>query len=227
MLINVEIDLCRLKNTPSSEVSDLFSEVARASKCGYHRIVMHPDLSTWVADNIFLSEGHKDQILDIGKIYTQTGGQPEEALTSLKIELNDESFIRKNENMVGQHWIASHKKFAEGMLLEQTKLLVENKIYDGGMYDIILKVEAKKQGIDRLDFDTDMGAGNSIVPLFSDLVEEKSIFKACIADRDFNVVEGNIGNQLMDIYTNLATDEFIGMLTIIPCNSVENFILFA
>ena len=109
MLINVNMELCELKNTPPDEVSYLFNEIARASWHCWHRIVMEGDLSNWVAKQVPLPPEYIPRIEWIGNKFPFVREQVTNSPVSLTIELDAEKKIEKVKNQF--RWVVGHKHF--------------------------------------------------------------------------------------------------------------------
>ncbi len=223
MLINVDMELCELENTPPDEVSYLFNEIARASWHRWHRIVMESDLSNWVAKQVPMPREFIPRIEWIGNKFPFVREQVSNSPVSLTIELDAEKKIEKVKNQF--RWVVGHKHFSKcKMRLDRINLLVENEINDGGMLDLILRAEANKVGVGELDIKPYNGGGDPILDIFKNkLTKEKKEMTICIADRDYLVFKRNVSKELNEIYLENVKDDFIGGLEILPCNTIENF----
>ena len=111
------------------------------------------------------------------------------------------------------------------MRLGRINLLVENEINDGGMLDLILRAEANKVGVGELDIKPYNGGGSAMLDIFENkLTEEFEEMTVCIVDRDHLVFFDNMSKGLKNIYAQNVTDDFIGGVIVLPCNTIENFL---
>ena len=218
------MELGELKKTPPDEVSYLFNEITRASWHCWHRIVMDPDLSIWVANHVNLVDDFIPRIKWIGNNYPFVGEQIKESKASLTIKLDAVTKITRVKDQF--HWVVGHKFFTTSkMKLDRINLLVENEINDGGMLDLVLREEAKRVGVGVLDINPYNGGGSAMLKIFKKkIIDEKEEITVCIVDRDYLVFNKNMSKGLNEIYIESGKDDFIGGLLILPCNTIENFL---
>ena len=223
MIINVAINPSDLMKIPKPETSLLFSELARASYLGYHRVFMTNDLAEWVIENIKLSEIHAEQLRLIKERIAESNAQLYEAKCSLVIEIGEKIYIRPD----GLHWHISHKNFIEGMTLDQSILLTENALNDGVFYEKIFKIEAQRTNLMPLNFFRFHGGGSELPEIFADLVKYKKLCIA-IADQDYYGTKNKnkVGEKLIKNYNKTKTGGVIGLAKLTPGDKIENFLPF-
>ena len=223
MIIDVAIKPSQLRKLYEDDISALFSELARASILGYHRVFMTEDLADWVMDNINLSKKHRERIGYIKERIAERGAQVKYAKCKLIIEIGDKKYIKKDE--CEYHWRISHMNFIDGMTLDQSILLTENSLNDGQLFSWVFDLEAERIGLGPLNLFRFNGGGNGIHEIFSDIVKYKKICLG-IADQDLYDTESKVGADLIKKYEEIEYDEIIGIADLTPGDQIENFLSF-
>ena len=224
MIIEVAIESVELNKIPKDEISALFSELGRASKLGYHRVFLKEDLAKWVMNpkNINLSDIHRQQFGYIMDKIAERGDQVDRAKCKMIIKVGGTEPIKKD----GCHWIVSHKKFIDGMTLDQSILLTENSLYDGNLYSMMFNLEADRHGLGPLNSFRFNGGGSGIEEIFADIVEYGKICLA-IADLDIYVFNKSVGEKLLCNFREFKDEGIIGLVDLTCGDKIENFLPFA
>ena len=182
MLINVDISPEELEEIDEDCFSNLFSEVARCSHYGFHRVVMSRPLARWVCNNVRLSETYLNQIELIRENNSENGELPEHAKCSLTIDFDKRLGIRGER----PHWFVGYRNFNEGMKLDQTILLSKNSVLDGKFYKLLFDTEAQYRNIGQINFFPFHGDGADITKIFESLITSKNIV-LCIVETDYSI----------------------------------------
>ena len=201
-----------------NELGDMFTDLLKSSREGYHRIFINRKLCQWVFEYAGLREREKDQLLLIEEKSSQLGTSVKNAPCKLTIELG-----AKKIQQDGFNWRIGHKNFASNFKLKQITLLVENGKYDGQIYKHIFELVADKNKVGMVNFRPEHSGGKDFLPTwFEDLVKRDELV-LCIGDQDCLAPTDHSNNNLVKKYRKLKSDEFIGFATLTPGNAIENF----
>lgn len=200
-------------------LSELFSEAARSSLLGYHRIIISRSLAKWAADNLDLTTKHRKHILRLGQDFTQLGGQACNAKYKMLVCPKADSISYDNN---GTWTIGIAHALPEGFL-SQTTLVLENAKNDGDFYNLILSQSAKNLRFGDISYAIahggGSGSGNEVKRIF-----ELGKAVSCICDTDLKVRGGAASDTFNSVMAVKCEINPIGAIVGTPAREVENFL---
>lgn len=219
MIIKFDFSQDDIADVDIRKLSDLFSEAARSSLLGYHRVVISRSLAKWAALNLDLSKKHKEHILGLGQEFSQLGGQVEKAKYKILVR-HDVGLIDYDDK--GTWRIGIDHALPEGFL-SQTSLVLENARNDGEFYKLLFDLNAKLLRFGDLSYVPVHGGGNGSADEITRIAEQKRPV-SCICDTDVKALGGSASATYNSVMSAKRLSNPVGLVIGTPAREVENFL---
>lgn len=201
------------------KVSELFSELVRASVRGHHRVVINRAMCRWSIEHLDLNERQKKHVAKIGQEFSQLGGEP--PAIAPKISIVAESQLPECVGM--RRWVIGVDEILSGDYLEPASLILENATNDGDFYELLLRLTAKKEQIGDLSYNIHHGGGNGCAAEVTRQATHQKIV-VCVCDTDllspFGAKSATYTSAKAAFNQVQPVGEFFGT----PGREVENFL---
>lgn len=219
MIVIINISAKYACNADRDLLSAMFSEVARASLLGDHRVIISRSLSKWAAHKLDLTERHRQHILRIGQEYTQLGSQ----ISRAKFKVFVEDGITGVESRGGGEWAIGVEEALPGGYLSPSQLVLEHATNDGEFYDLIFRMHAKRSGFGNISYQIIHGGGSSCCDEIRRLAAQRRAV-SCICDTDRKTPLGAASATFNAVISERGKSNPLGILTGTPGREAENFL---
>lgn len=219
MIIKFDFSQDDIAHVNIRKLSDLFSEAARSSLLGYHRVVIPRSLAKWAASSLDLSKKYQEHILGLGQEFSQLGGQVEKAKYKILVK-HDVGLV--NYDNKGTWTIGIDHALPEGFL-SQTSLVLENAKNDGEFYKLLFELNAKLLSFGDLSYAPVHGGGNGSAEEIARIAEQKRPV-SCICDTDVKAYGGSASATYNSVMGAKRVSNPVGLIIGTPAREVENFL---
>lgn len=219
MIIFLSINEDNFFDPSDATITLLFSELARSSRMGFHRVVIPRQIAKWAAANLEISIQDKKHIERIGQEYTQLGGLAHEAGAILRVLSDGSDLVQNNEG----NWSIGYTRLLESNYLERTTVLLENGVNDGGFFTLLFSHEAKRKNFGDVSFHISNGGGGSTAAELRRIAADKRIV-LCICDHDMLTPYGCRSETCNAVFRTAEEIEFVGYATSTPSHEAENIL---
>lgn len=220
MLISFEATDEELSGQPEPEIEELFSELLRASRRGYHFVLIDRRTSDWGLNNLTLNNREKAHLEALKSGFTQRGQLRRQAEFQLQIGLGSFGLEKR-----GKVYTIGHIALLRGEYLEKSILLVENAEGDGELIKNIFYTLRRSHPVKDYSVEIRHGGGSTIVPVFDDLMRTKRI-TVCVADSDRVSPLSPDSSTVKALSKTAQLQTFVGALFVTLCREIENHLPF-
>lgn len=202
-----------------AQAADLFGEILRASRLGFHRIIFPRPVADWIIENLNLSEIDSSHLRRLRSEYTQLAGQIEQAPIFLSVVRNGD--FRRPEGGCGL--VVGIEVLVRGGYLQRTALLLENAVNDGQFFDLIIQHEVKRITFGKVAYEVYNGGGATTAAELERLVTSQRIV-TCVCDTDLKVPSGGRSSTYNSMMQKAASIPLVGIAMGTPGSEAENFL---
>lgn len=223
MLIRLDCSVSSLQSLDVDLVREVVCELVRSYRKGHHLVVISRAAASWLLTVEGLSKIEYATIEKIRSEYTQNGNIHKHARQYINI------ICARTESMGRAHASidVSVCSFMKSNIADRPRLLVENMLRDGWVYNFLLKNISDKLKCRYLSVDVVHGGGDDIVSVFEQIIKEKRIV-CTIVDSDKNSPAASKNTKLSKLVTVVRRHGWLlSFAASPPCREVENLIPFS
>lgn len=221
MIFFLNETVAALSGIPKNVAEELFTELLRASRKGWHMLVADRDCYRWAKKELGLSELSKSHIDDLLQSHATTAGIIDIAVTYLEIKAGASPI-----QMTANHFTIGHEVFLSGNFYSQeTSFVVENSINDNEFYKFMFELVMEESSVPYFKYHPVNGGGSSTNQLFKTQIDDKKVV-VCLTDTDQLSPSGQRSStcKLAVRVQNGNQGAFVGQLFTTVGREIENFI---
>lgn len=218
MIIYLEMSPEELSGLENPYLSNCFAEIIRASRNGYHKVIVPRAVAKWAVENLDLTLQDKAHLDRLRAEFSQSGSQIKDSKYVLVLKPRNEPYFDQSE---GRYYIDIFSAAHSGMIAPPL-LLVENAATDGAVYSYLFEFARKNAGFECIKFEVAHGGGADIVSEFERIVRSGRI-TVCICDSDKLAPTAVLCSKVRRAASFLETQKFVASIFETVGHELENF----